>query len=134
MSNSVEALYTQYHLLLLENFIEQIKIQPPFSLESPTEEDHQFLQDITVLPGKRSDKNFLVEGQGLLCKVVSAYPHLMPLLYRDLLWFFGGDCLHYMPDEEIQLFQLLDEQRQQAIENNTPFVYEHQRAELFGLH
>jgi hypothetical protein len=27
------------------------------------------------------------------------------------LWFFGGDCLHFMPDEEIQLYQQLDERR-----------------------
>jgi len=134
MSHSVEALYTRFHLQLLDTFIEQITIQPPFTLDSATEDDQQFLQDITALPGNVSDENFLLQGQDLLCKVVSAYPHLMPLLYRDLLWFFGGDCLHYMPDDEISLFQQLDELRHDAIANDTPFVYEHERARIFGLH
>lgn len=134
MLNSIETLYAQFHLSLLNNFIEQITIQPPFSLDIATEEDQQFLQAITTLPSEVADESFLIQGQVLLCKVVSSYPHLMPLLYRDLLWFFGGDCLHYMPDDEISLFQQLDELRYEAIANNTPFVYEHERARIFGLH
>jgi hypothetical protein len=26
-----------------------------------------------------------------------------------LLWFFGGDCLHYLDDEEIAAYQARDE-------------------------
>ena len=58
----------------------------------------------------------------------------MPLLPRDLLWFFGGDCLHYMPDEEIRIFQELDEQRETAKENNEAFSYEKARLRSMGLH
>ena len=58
----------------------------------------------------------------------------MAILPRDLLWFFGGDCLHYMPDEEISLFQQLDEQRQAAQETQTPFSYEQARLAILGLH
>jgi hypothetical protein len=58
----------------------------------------------------------------------------MPILPRDLLWFFGGDCLHYMPDEEIRIFQELDEQRENAKENNEIFSYENARLRSMGLH
>ena len=69
-----------------------------------------------------------------MCRVVGSYPHLMPLLYRDLLWFFGGDCLHFMPDEEIAVFQRLDEQREEAKEQQAPFSYREARAKTMGMH
>ena len=31
--------------------------------------------------------------------------YLLSLIHIYLLWFFGGDCLHFMPDEEIDRFQ-----------------------------
>jgi len=40
---------------------------------------------------------------------------------RDLLWFFGGDCLHFMPDDEIAVFQQLEERRYEAEQNDKPF-------------
>jgi hypothetical protein len=46
---------------------------------------------------------------------------------RDLLWFFGGDCLHYMPDEEIGLFQELDERRHQAELDGAPFDWNQEK-------
>ncbi|WP_414673681.1 PA2817 family protein, partial [Marinimicrobium sp. UBA4209] len=49
-------------------------------------------------------------------------------------WYFGGDCLHYMPDEEIAKYQLLDERRHEAIAEGREFSYEHERAKVFGLH
>lgn len=69
-----------------------------------------------------------------MCRVVGSYPHLMPLLYRDLLWFFGGDCLHYMPDEEIAVFQHLDEQREDAKQQQVAFSYKEARAKSMGMH
>ncbi|MFK4751988.1 MULTISPECIES: PA2817 family protein [Oceanospirillaceae] len=37
-------------------------------------------------------------------------PQLAPAIDRELLWIFGGDCLHYLTDEEIRLFQQQDEE------------------------
>jgi len=51
---------------------------------------------------------------------------------RDLLWFFGGDCLHYMPDEELQMFQALDERRYEAAQNDEPFDW-NQEKQLLSL-
>lgn len=134
MSNTHDTQYSAFHLRLLENLVALIKVQPPFSDEFPAEEDASFVENITLLTQQHGEENFLADGQQLICKIVASYPHLMPVLPRDLLWFFGGDCLHYMPDEEIQKFQQLDERRQEAIENNAVFNYEDERARIFSLH
>ena len=59
--------------------------------------------------------------QDLLSQIFHRYPQIAHLVPRDLLWFFGGDCLHYMPDEEIQLYQQLDERRFAAEETGDEF-------------
>jgi hypothetical protein len=60
-------------------------------------------------------------GQDMICQVFQRYPQIAHLVPRDLLWFFGGDCLHFMPDEEIELFQRLEERRYEAEQNEEPF-------------
>lgn len=60
-------------------------------------------------------------GQDLISQVFHRYPQIAHLVPRDLLWFFGGDCLHFMPDKEITLYQALDERRFEAEENDEPF-------------
>jgi hypothetical protein len=71
-------------------------------------------------------------GQELLCQVITRYPQIAHLVPRDLLWFFGGDCLHYMPDEEISLYQQLEERRYYAEENDEPFDWA-QEKQLLAL-
>ncbi|WP_421684308.1 dehydrogenase [Stutzerimonas urumqiensis] len=66
-------------------------------------------------------------GQDLICQVFHRYPQIAHLVPRDLLWFFGGDCLHYMPDEEIALFQALEERRHEAEMNDEPFDWNQER-------
>lgn len=132
-SDNYDQNYIEFHLRLLKAFTEQVSQQMPFCLEDCSQDDESFLIAIRLLPTLEGTE-FLIQGQDLLCKIVAGYPQLMHLLPRDLLWFFGGDCLHYMPDEEISLFQRLDEQRQAAKENNDPFSYENARAQRFGLH
>jgi len=126
--------YYTYHLELLAAFSAQISQLPPFDSKHPSEEDQEFLTGLTELQQQPHGTSFLEHGQTLMCRVVGTYPHLMPLLYRDLLWFFGGDCLHFMPDEEIAIFQALDEQREEAKQQQTPFNYKEARAKLMGMH
>ncbi len=126
--------YYTYHLELLAAFSAQVQELPPFNTEPPSEDDQEFLAALTQLPHQSHEPGFLEQGQTLMCRVVGSYPHLMPLLYRDLLWFFGGDCLHFMPDEEIAVFQRLDEQREEAKEQQVPFSYKEARAKTMGMH
>ena len=76
-----------------------------------------------------------VYGQGpiLVARLFTTYPELAPLLPRQLLWFFGGDCLHYMPDEEIEIFQRLEDMRAQAADNGQTLDLEDARAKLLKL-
>ncbi len=48
-------------------------------------------------------------GQDLMVQLVRSYPQYVHLIARDLFWRFGGECLHFMSDEEIEQFQQLDE-------------------------
>lgn len=56
------------------------------------------------------------DGPGLVTRLFTTYPDFAPSFPRDLLWFFGGDCLHYMPDDEIAVFQQLDDLRAEHAE------------------
>ena len=59
----------------------------------------------------------LYVGQDIISQVFQRYPQIAHLVPRDLLWFFGGDCLHFMPDEEIDKYQQLEDRRYAALEN-----------------
>lgn len=133
MSDDYKKTYIGFHQRLLLAFIAEIKQHVPFNQEILNQDDQDFIAELEQLPNIGGSPQ-LIQGQALLCKLVATYHHLMPLLPRDLLWFFGGDCLHYMPDEEISLYQQLDEQRQAAEEDNQSFDYEKARLIALGAH
>lgn len=80
----------------------------------------------------RDMENSLYLGQDLIRQIFHRYPQIAHLVPRDLLWFFGGDCLHFMPDEEIELYQQLDERRYAAVEAGEPFDWA-QEKQLLAL-
>lgn len=128
--------YLHYHVGLLQEFKEQTCKQPPFSVSDAfSEEEQQWLNTLESLCQLEHFTEAASEqGQWLLSRVVSTYSHLMPLLPRDLLWFFGGDCLHFMPDEEINFYQQLDELRFSAEEAGKCFDYAEAKASLKQSH
>ncbi len=69
----------------------------------------------------------------LVDRLFTTYPDFAPTFPRELLWFFGGDCLHFMPDDEIALFQQLDEKRSQAAASGTVLDLQAARAKLLNL-
>lgn len=71
-------------------------------------------------------------GQDIIGQIVHRYPQIAHLVPRDLFWFFAGDCLHFMPDEEIALYQQLDERRFEAEQNGQPFDWK-QEKQLLAL-
>ena len=83
---------------------------------------------LAELPSDPVSSQYL--GQDLISQVFHRYPQIAHLVPRDLLWFFGGDCLHFMPDEEIDLYQQLDERRFAAEENGEPFDWNKEKALL----
>ncbi|MFK3799520.1 MULTISPECIES: PA2817 family protein [unclassified Pseudomonas] len=80
---------------------------------------------LALLPVEPIESQYL--GQDLLCQVIQRYPQIAHLVPRDLLWYFGGDCLHYMPDEEIDLYTALEERRYEAEQNEEPFDWDQEK-------
>jgi hypothetical protein len=72
-------------------------------------------------------------GPPLVAKLFSSCPLLAPAFPRELLWFLGGECLHYMPDDELDQFRQLDEMRLEAIAAGELFDYQEVRANLLKL-
>jgi hypothetical protein len=131
--------YTQYlkhHVDLLQQFKVASENLPPFiQKEDNNEDDHEWLdalEKLCIMNDHNEETN--VQGQQLVLRVVSTYSHLMPLLSRDILWFFGGDCLHYMPDDEIGFYQQLDELRFSAEEAGHDFDYAAAKQHLAKKH
>ncbi|MEP0201883.1 MAG: PA2817 family protein [Halioglobus sp.] len=73
------------------------------------------------------------QGLDLVTRLFTTYPDFAPSFPRDLLWFLGGDCLHYMPDDEIQQHQQLDEMRQEAAASGEALDLTQARANLLKL-
>lgn len=80
---------------------------------------------LAELPSDPVSSQYL--GQDLISQVFHRYPQIAHLVPRDLLWFFGGDCLHFMPDEEIAIFQQLEERRYEAEQNDEPFDWNQEK-------
>ena len=84
-----------------------------------------------MVAGLRASSDDLYVGQDIISQVFQRYPQIAHLVPRDLLWFFGGDCLHYMPDDEIEKYQELEERRYQALENGEDFDWNHEIQLMF---
>lgn len=95
---------------------------------------HSICEQLQALCNAPSDESFYQQGQALLVKIVAAWPQLTPAIARDLFWFFGGDCLQFMPDEEIARFQTLDERRFELESAGQPFDYQKEKQKVFSLH
>lgn len=112
----------EYHLALLTH-LRTILVALGEAEQVPEESHALFLERfdelLTLLPQNPLESQYL--GQDLLCQVIQRYPQIAHLVPRDLLWFFGGDCLHFMPDEELDLYQQLEERRHETEQEGEPF-------------
>ena len=77
--------------------------------------------------------NLYQDGPELVARLFASCPHLSPAFPRELLWFLGGDSLHNMPDEEIALYQQLDDLRQQSSARGEQLNLPEARAKLLKL-
>jgi len=126
----------QYCTQQLQNLAREVSQQAPFAeanKELPlTESDQRFIDTLKRLadPSTPHDESYFEQGQWLIGQSVANQAHITALIPRDLFWYFGGDCLHYMPDEEISKFQQLEEACYDKESND----YQEERARIFGLH
>ena len=81
----------------------------------------------------RGAGDLYTEGPALVVRLFTTYPDFAPTLPRELLWFFGGECLHFMPDDEIELHQQLEELRRAAAANGERLDLRAARSKLLKL-
>ena len=126
--------YQLHHLNFLKIAYNNFIKQEPFTLEDMSAEEEQFILDFQQLikDFEEGSEHVYQDGEIFLDRAFRMFPHLVHLIARDLLWYFGGNCLHNMPDDEIQKFQRLDELRFEAEDKGEEFDYLNSRANVFG--
>ena len=127
--------YHEFHVELLKQTYNQLLSHYPFNTEELMIQQQDFLDDFVALIDlcQKQSEDATEKGQHFCTGWVRTYSDLTPLLPRDLLWYFGGDCLHYMPDDEIVQFQYLDEIRHEALSAGKEFDYPSERSRVFKL-
>ncbi|MFV0278313.1 MAG: PA2817 family protein [Parahaliea sp.] len=56
------------------------------------------------------------QAPALMSRLFTSFPDFAPTVPRELLWFLGGECLHYLSDGEITACQQqLEEERSAAV-------------------
>ena len=126
--------YHRYHLALLTSLFDTLRAQTVLMAQVPEESNELFLErfEELITQLEAGDQDALYSGQEIICQVISRYPQVAHLIPRDLLWYFGGDCLHFMPDEEIAQYQLLYEHMAEATARGEEFNWEQARQLLMS--
>ncbi|KAA0696410.1 dehydrogenase [Halopseudomonas laoshanensis] len=121
--------YHRYHMALLKSLFDTLRAQSVLMEQVPEESNLLFLErfDELITQLEAGDHDSLHAGQDIMCQIISRYPQIAHMIPRDLLWYFGGDCLHFMPDEEIAQYQLIDEHRAAAEARGEEFNWEQAR-------
>ncbi|WP_426202932.1 PA2817 family protein [Pseudomonas sp. TWP3-1] len=116
------------HLVLLDH-LRSILVAVGEAEQVPEESHALFMERfdelLASLPIDPIESQYL--GQDILTQVISRYPQIAHLIPRDLLWYFAGDCLHYLSDQEIDLYQALEERRFDAEQNDEPFDWNQEK-------
>jgi hypothetical protein len=102
--------------------------------EALPEGDHlrELAQGFAAL-GQCEGESLRERAMPLVARLFTHYPDFAPTLPRDLLWFLGGDCLHFMPDEEIFVYQQLDDLRHEAAARGETLDLRAAKAKLLKL-
>ncbi|WP_111637014.1 PA2817 family protein [Marinomonas shanghaiensis] len=102
---------TQYILDAFADLRQRIAEHAPFDQQELAEEEVDFLTSWDELTTniKNGSHDYSFDAQEVLSRFIRCYANLVPLIKRELLWFVGGECLHFLGDEEIALYQQLEE-------------------------
>ncbi len=120
--------YRDFCLELATSFAERLAREA-----DKTSEDDPLRALAEGFAGLARGEDIYEKGPELVTTLFTHVPELAPLFPRDLLWFMGGDCLHFMPDEELAKYQQLEEMRIEALVSGDPFDYRAERAKLLNL-
>jgi hypothetical protein len=109
---SIQIYNAQHHtLILLKEFLGFLQQGFPFNQEPMPDDEQSFLDQLQIVIKAMEELSPQApfEGQDWLNRLFRNFPTIAPHLGREVLWYFGGDALHFMPDEEIAKFQMLDD-------------------------
>lgn len=103
----------------------------PFNGDQMSETDQSFIDKLSNLSEQDSvSEEHYETGQQLVGQIIANYPHITPLINRDLLWLLGGDTLHYLSDDEISLYQQIEDQLYEQGDGDFKSI----KANLLSLH
>lgn len=126
--------YTQFHHHLIQALQTHIVQQPPFTDDTLDELHEMFLTKLEqVVQDPYVEEDGMLLGSWVITTIINRYPHITPSVPRDLLWFFGSDCMHFLGDEEVEQFQKLQDQLYEAGDPDT-VNYETLRNNALKLH
>lgn len=102
----------QFIISRLQILQQRIQEHDPFDRPELAEEEQDFINkwEELMTAGNQALPDFLFDAQELLSRFIRCYPNLVPLMHRELLYFIGGECLHFLGDEELAYYQQIDEQ------------------------
>lgn len=121
--------YLQYARDRLAEFAETLALRSSHLPEDdPLRELAQAFKTVIDKPD-----GFYSETPELIDRLFTTFTDFAPTFPRELLWFFGGSCLHFMPDDEIAVYQQLDDQRAEAAASGDIFDLRNARANLLKL-
>src|SRR5690606_31216149 len=126
--------YHRYHLALLTSLFDTLRAQTVLMAQVPEESNELFLErfEELITQLEAGDQDALYSGQEIICQVISRYPQVAHLIPRDLLWYFGCDCLHLKHDEEIAHSQPLDDHMAEPTARDEEFNREQDRQLLMS--
>ena len=97
---------SNHPVILLKNVESRLQQAQQHVPELIVDEILQQLAEIIQLFSQHSDAAY-EQGRAWLVNMFTHLPQFTPTIDRDLLWLFGGECLHFLSDEEIDQFQRL---------------------------
>lgn len=112
----------KYHLELLNETLSRIEKAAANESGVIDADILQQFRDVIDQLTEHRDSSY-ESGQDLFSKIGTHQPQLMPAVDRALLWFFGGECMHFLSDEEITRFQHLDEMAAEAEAEGKEYDY-----------
>lgn len=114
---------TQYILDAFADLRQRIAEHAPFNQSELAEEDVDFIEKWDFLTQKiqANTHDYSFEAQEVLSRFIRCYANLVPLVKRELLWFIGGECLHFLGDEEISLYQQLEDRLYELDKQNVKY-------------
>ncbi|MBA4501496.1 PA2817 family protein [Marinobacterium marinum] len=122
-----------FHLNLLKIAYNNLMQQESFKGEHIDPVNLEFLDQFAELVEgyETHQPDAFNNGQDLMVRLVRTYPQYVHLVARDLFWLFGGECLHFMSDDEIEQFQQLDEALAEAETHENSIDYLQLRQAIF---